>query len=459
MVGEGSAMTAERLKNSVCCLYADSRVTRIQAQLDDSRLGSGPRGRRCYEAASCGIATLADGGKRAMAVTLLNVVIATIKEEHMTTATTRQPESTARPILMMAFELAEAHWKLGFTTGTAQPARRRQVPARDVERLEREITAAKRRFGLAEDIPVTSCYEAGREGFWLHRWLEAHGVRNLVVDSSSIEVNRRARRTKTDRVDLDGLLRLLARYLAGERHAWSVVHVPSVTAEDARHLERELETVKQDRTRIVNRIRGLLATQGVRLPVTATLPEKLGSVRLWNGEPLPAGLHARLRREWQQLQRLQTRITALVAGRRAQLRTDRVAQPLVTLRGIGESGAAVLTSEFFGWRQFRNPRQVGALSGLTPTPYRSGGLIREQGIGKAGNRRVRAVMIQLGWAWLRFQPQSALARWYQQRFGEGGARLRRIGIVALARKLLIALWRYIEAGVLPEGAVVKAVAH
>jgi len=393
-----------------------------------------------------------------MAVTLLTVVIATIKEERMTTATTRQAESTASPVLMMAFELAETHWKLGFTTGAAQRARRRQIPARDVERLEIEIAAAKRRFGLAADVRVMSCYEAGREGFWLHRWLVAHGVQNLVVDSSSIEVNRRARRTKTDRVDLDGLLRLLARYVAGERHAWSVVHVPSVTAEDTRHVERELETVKQDRTRIVNRVRGLLATQGVRLPITATLPEKLVTVRLWNGEPLPAGLHARLRREWQQLRRLQTRITALGVLRRTQLQTDRVAGPLLALRGIGESGAAVLTSEFFGWRQFRNPRQVGALSGLTPTPHRSGDLIREQGIGKAGNRRVRAVMIQLGWAWLRFQPLSALSRWYQQRFGDRGARMRRIGIVALARKLLIAFWRYVDAGIVPEGATLKAIA-
>ena len=159
----------------------------------------------------------------------------------MTTATTRQAESTASPVLMMAFELAEKYWKLGFTTGSAQRARRRQILARDVERLEREIAAAKRRFGLAADVPVVSCYEAGREGFWLHRWLVAHGVQSLVVDSSSIEVKRRARRTKTDRVDLDGLLRLLARHLAGERHAWSVVHVPSVTAEDTRHVERELE--------------------------------------------------------------------------------------------------------------------------------------------------------------------------------------------------------------------------
>jgi transposase len=212
--------------------------------------------------------------------------MATIKEERMTTATTRQAESTGSAILMMAFELDEADWTLGFTTGAGQRARRRQIPVRDVERIEREIAAAKKRFGLAADVPVVSCYEAGREGFWLHRWLEAHEVRSLVVDSSSIEVKRRARRTKTDRVDLDGLLRLLARYLAGERDAWSVVHVPSVTAEDTRHVERELETVKQDRTRIVNRVRGLLATQGVRLPITATLPEKLAMVRLWNGEPL-----------------------------------------------------------------------------------------------------------------------------------------------------------------------------
>src|SRR5712691_8985798 len=176
-----------------------------------------------------------------------------LKEEPMTTATTRHAESTAEGVmLMLAFELSESHWQLGFTTSPAQPARRRQIPARDVARLSAEIAAAKRRFGLPADAPVTSCYEAGREGFWLHRYLEAHAIRSLVVDSSSIEVPRRARRTKTDRVDLDGLLRLLSRYLSGERHAWRVVHVPSVTAEDTRHVERELETVKQDRTRIVN---------------------------------------------------------------------------------------------------------------------------------------------------------------------------------------------------------------
>jgi hypothetical protein len=177
----------------------------------------------------------------------------------MQTAKTPQRESTATcPALMLAFELGEFGWTLGFTTSPAQRARRRQVPAGDIGRVLAEIATAKRRFYLPEDASVTSCYEAGREGFWLHRCLEAHGVRNLVVDSSSIEVKRRARRTKTDRLDLDGLLRLLARYLGGERHAWSVVHVPSAAAEDARQLDRELETVIQDRTRVsikVDRVR------------------------------------------------------------------------------------------------------------------------------------------------------------------------------------------------------------
>jgi transposase len=317
-----------------------------------------------------------------------------------------------------------------------------------------EIGAAKRRFALPEDAPVTSCYEAGREGFWLHRCLEARGIHNLVVDSSSIEVKRRARRTKTDRIDLDGLLRLLGRYLAGERHAWSVVHVPSAAAEDARQLSRELETAIQDRTRVVNRIRGLLATQGLRVEIDGTLLERLGRLRTWSRQPLPAGLHARLTRECQQLDAIQARITELVVERRTRLTIDPTGAALLTLRGIGESGAAILSSEFFAWRRFENPRPVGALSGLTPTPYRSGELRREQGIGKAGNRRIRAIVIQLAWGWLRFQPHSALTQWFHHRFS-GAPRLRRIGIVAVARKLLIALWRYLDAGVIPTGAILK----
>jgi transposase len=377
------------------------------------------------------------------------------KEDVMQTAKIPQRESTvACPARLLAFELGEFGWTLGFTTSPAQRARRRQIPAGDIGRVLGEIATAKRRFHLPEDASVTSCYEAGREGFWLHRCLEAHGVRNLVVDSSSIEVKRRARRTKTDRLDLDGLLRLLARYLAGERRAWSVVHVPSAAAEDARQLHRELETAIQDRTRVVNRIRGLLATQGLRVQIDASLLDRLEAMRTWSGQPLPAGLLARLTREGQHLDAIQARITALRAERRTRLTTEPAGAALLTLRGIGESGAAILSSEFFAWRRFENPRQVGALSGLTPTPYRSGELRREQGIGKAGNRRIRAIVIQLAWGWLRFQPHSALTQWFQQRFS-GAPRLRRIGIVAVARKLLIALWRYLDAGVIPAGALLK----
>jgi transposase len=377
----------------------------------------------------------------------------------MQTPTTRQSESpVVCPTLLLAFELGEFGWMLGFTTSPAQRARRRQVPAGDIGRVLAEIAAAKRRFALPEHAPVTSCYEAGREGFWLHRCLASHGVHHLVVDFSSIEVKRRARRTKTDRLDLDGLLRLLARYLAGERHAWSVVHVPSAAAEDARQLHRELETAIQDRTRVVNRIRGVLATQGLRVSIDATLVDRLETMHTWSGQALPAGLHARLLRECQQLDAIQARITALGAERRTRLTTDPAGAALLTLRGIGESGAGILSGEFFGWRQFENPRQVGALSGLTPTPYRSGALRREQGIGKAGNRRIRAIVIQLAWGWLRFQPHSALTQWFQQRFS-GTPRLRRIGIVAVGRKLLIALWRYLAAGVIPEGAILKPVRH
>jgi transposase len=192
--------------------------------------------------------------------------------------------------------------------------------------------------------------------------------------------------------------------------------------------------------------------------IDATLLDRLGTMRLWSGQPLPASLHARLTRECQQLDAIQARITKLVAERRTRLTADPTGAALLTLRGIGESGAAILSSEFFAWRRFENPRQVGALSGLTPTPYRSGEMRREQGIGKAGNRRIRAIVIQLAWGWLRFQPQSALAQWFQHRFS-GAPRLRRIGIVAVARKLLIALWRYLDAGVIPEGAILKPVRH
>jgi transposase len=382
---------------------------------------------------------------------------------------TRTQESTAptstSPIkLLLAFELGERTWKLGFSTGLAQRPRVRQVAAGAVNQVLEEIERAKGRLKLPADTPVMSCYEAGRDGFWLHRYLVAQGITNHVADSSSIEVNRRARRAKTDRLDLAGLLSLLARYLAGDRRVWRVVRVPSVEEEDARQLHRTWETVQQDRTRLINRLKGLLTTVGVRLRLDADFLTRLQTARLWDGAPLPAGITQRLTRVWRQLEFFDAQLADLEAARTAlapdrQTPTGRYVDALPTLRGIGPIGAWVLATEIFGWRQIRNGRQLGALVGLVPAPYQSGETSHDQGITRAGNKHVRRLMVQLAWSWLRYQPTSALSRWYQERFGGGGRRMRRIGIVALARKLLIALWRYVETGTVPDGATLKAPAR
>ena len=381
-----------------------------------------------------------------------------------TAETTREGQGNDRTAatLYMAFELGRAHWKLGFTTGMGQRPRERAIPAGDLEALETEIEWARKRFGLPADAEVTACYEAGRDGFWLHRFLEAVGHRSHVVDSSSIEVNRRARRAKTDSLDLGGLLRLLIRYETGERKVWSVVRVPSPEAEDARHLHREWMSLKRDRTRVTNRIKGLLATQGLSVPLDGEFPERVEAAVLWDGLPLLEHLSGRLKREWRRHGFLSAEIRALEQERRILLReseepaVEQVRQ-LLALRGIGVNSAWLYVMEFFAWRQFKNRREVGALAGLAPTPHQSGDSQREQGIQKAGNRRIRAMAVEIAWGWLRYQPESELTRWYNKRFGKAGRRMRKVGIVALARKLLVALWRYLETGVIPEGAALAEV--
>jgi transposase len=371
-------------------------------------------------------------------------------------------ETPPQPALFLAFELGQNTWKLGFTIGVAQQPRERTILAGDMAGLQQELLRAKQRFGLPEETRVVSCYEAGRDGFWLHRYLMAHGVENLVIDSASIEVNRRQRRAKTDRLDVHKLLTMLLRHMSGEQKVWSVVRVPSVEEEDRRQLHRELTTAKQDRTRIINRLKGLLAGHGVQLMPQGDVEAQLDQAQQWDGSPLPSALLRRLKRAWQQVSFLTAHIQTLEAERRALLRRrdDPViaqVRQLFTLRGIGVNSAWLYIMEFFAWRDFQTPKQVGALAGLTPTPYQSGQSRRELGIAKAGNRHIRAMAIEIAWAWRRFQPASALTQWYERRFGAGSARLRKIGIVALAHKLLIALWRFVKTGVLPEGAVLKTV--
>lgn len=378
------------------------------------------------------------------------------------TTETRRLESTATvETLFMSFELGSTTWKLAFATTRGMPPRLRQIAARQIEHLRTEIVLAKQRLGLPTAAPVRSCYEAGRDGFWLHRALRAQGIDNVVVDPASITVDRRARRAKTDRLDATALVMQLMNAAAGDRRGWHELHVPSVQAEADRQLQREWEAVRDDRTRLRNRLQGLLATQGVTLELTARFGDGLAATRSWDGSALPAELVARLTRDWTQLQQVEARLATLKRLRRervAQDRADVVAKQtrkLAQLRGIGLNGAMTVTTELFAWRAFANGRQVGASIGLTPTPYRSDQRVVEQGIGRSGNRRVRALSIELAWSWLRWQPNSELSRWFHARFGQH-RRARRIGIVAVARKLMIALWRYVETDTVPKDAVLKA---
>ena len=359
--------------------------------------------------------------------------------------------------LYLAFDLGWTEWMLAFTIGHGQAPRLRTIRARDLEALQREIGRARERFALSADASVVSCYEAGRDGFWLHRWLGANGIDNRVVDSSPIEVNRRSRRAKSDRLDAGKLVTMLLRYHAGETRLWSVCRIPDAADEDRRRLHRELIELKDERTRHINRLKGLLANQGIGLAsVDGAFPEQLKEARMWDGSELGADLQGQLLREHDRWQFVDRQVRGLEGERNKRIRRDDTPQVeqvrrLLELLGVGLNGAWLLVYELFGWRRFRNRKELGAAVGLTPTAYQSGSSSHEQGISKAGNRRLRRLLVELAWCWLRWQPTSALSLWYQRRFGEG-QRARKVGIVALARKLLIALWRWLEHGEVPEGA-------
>lgn len=380
----------------------------------------------------------------------------------MSTLTTHTGTAGAPvPTLHVALDLGNTTWCLACARALAEPPRHRTLPARDLTRLHRELALAQQHLGLPADAPIVLCYEAGRDGFWLQRACTAAGITALVVDSSSIEVPRRARRAKTDRLDATALLRLLFRHTAGERGQWRVLHVPTIEEEDRRHVHRELARLTRERTRGVNQIKGLLAAHGIRLTTLRALPGQVMQLTQWDGQPLPNGVRERLLTTWTRLTLIQTQLTALVRARRALLEgsTDpavAMVRHLLRLRGVGEVSAWLLTMELFSWRRFRNRREVAGILGLTATPQSSGDRRREQGIGKGGSALLRGLAMELAWFWLRYQPASALSQWYRARFATGGSRQRRIGIVALARRLMIALWRYVETGQVPIGATMKA---
>jgi transposase len=362
-------------------------------------------------------------------------------------------------VLYMAMELSNSKWKLGFSNGVK--LRRKTIVARDRSGLLAEVALAKAKLQLPLEARVVCCFEAGRDGHWLYRWLESEGFEVREIDSSSIESARGRKHVKTDRVDVEKLLDLLLRYCLGFRRAFSVVRVPDEQAEAAQRLHREDEYLLKQRTRVSNRIKALLVTQGVaELPVDKDFADRLERVQLWNGGGLRAELKGELLRLYAQYTLFDEQLQALQRAYAEELLADtpvaRARRRLECLKSVGPKTSRILSAEVFAWRVFDNGKQLGAMAGLVPTPSQSGDSRREQGISKAGNRRIRRLMIELAWLWLRWQPDSALSQWFNRRFAHGGKRQRRVGIVALARKLLIALWHYVEHGVIPEGAVLKA---
>jgi transposase len=333
----------------------------------------------------------------------------------------------------------------------------RTIAAGDFGAWAGAVAAARVRFQLAGSVPIVSCYEAGRDGFWIHRALTQRGVDNRVVDSASIAVSRRAKSAKTDRLDAEKLVAMLVRVWHGERHVWREVRVPPAAVEAARQVSRERTALTQEQTALRNQMRSWLVTWGAALP--AQCPDGWWTaVRDWAGMALPAELQARLARATARLTLLQAHLAALAGVQRAAVAAaaaPSALRRLVTLKGVATTSASVLVDEGLVWRAFRNRRQIGGLLGFAPTPFASGETQHEQGISRAGNPRLQSTMIQLAWSWVRWQPASPITRWFQTSFGKG-KRGRKIGIVAVARKLLIALWRWATAGVEPDGAIFKA---
>jgi transposase len=374
-----------------------------------------------------------------------------------------------QPAVYVAVELSKKGWLIALRgPGSDRISLHRLAAGNAAELLaliERFRKAAAEAVGT--EVAALTCQEAGYDGFWLHRVLTAAGIASLVVDPASIHVDRRARRAKTDRIDAQALLRALMAHHRGEGRVWSVVRAPTPEEEDARRPHRERQNLIKERGRHVNRIKGLCAQQGIFQyePMWADRHERLAELRTGDGRPLPSRLLAEIRRELARLELLLDQIAEVEMTREAALKAEppnateaaRVERTLALRRlvAVGPESSTVLGNEVF-FRRFENRRQLAAYVGLAPSPHMSGGLSREQGIAKSGNPRARTALVELAWLWLRHQPRSTLSEWFVRRVGEQRGRLRRIMVVALARKLLVALWRYLETGLAPQGATLRA---
>ena len=369
---------------------------------------------------------------------------------------------------LLAIELSKKSWVVAVNRPLLDKINLYKLKPCDWKGLLQLIERIRKRVSeeLKKPVEVISCYEAGYDGFWLHRLLEAHGVHNHVIDPASLQVDRRARRAKTDGIDVGKLLRSLMAYLRGEPKVWSVVRVPTVIEEDNRRLHRERSRLINERIQHVNRIKGLLAIHGIYdyEPMHPERMQRLERLRTADRHGLPTRLKAEILRELQRLelvlgmiQTIETERDAIASAKSKSQQTTsaKKIKHLVKLKSIGPEFATVLVGEVF-YRTFNNRKQIGSYVGLTPSPFQSGSTSHDQGISKAGNTKARTTMIELAWLWLRNQPDSLLSVWFRERVGNRKGRIKRITIVAMARKLLIALWRYLETGVVPEGAVLKS---
>lgn len=367
--------------------------------------------------------------------------------------------------LFASLELSKSRWLVTVSAPGSEKLSKHVVIGGDggalLNLLGRLRASAERRGGMAVQVVVIQ--EAGLDGFWLHRLLEANGIESHVVDPASIAVDRRHRRAKTDVIDGEMLLRTLMAWARGERRVCSMVRPPSPDEEDRRRLTRERGTLLKERTQHTNRIKGLLAGQGIADydPLRKDRLARLDALRTGDGRPLPERLKAEIRREIERVDLVVSQMAMVererdaLVGMTSDPAPETAAVVLVRLKGIGPELGSLIWLEAL-YRGFSNRRQIAAYAGLAPSPWQSGGTDREQGISKSGNRRLRHALVELAWFWLRHQPDSALSVWFRARVGQGRGRIRRIAIVALARKLLVALWRYATQGVVPAGATFKA---
>ncbi|OHV62810.1 transposase [Mesorhizobium sp. LCM 4577] len=386
---------------------------------------------------------------------------------HMTTRPT-QPIAIRTDLgaIFVSMELSRSSWLLtSLSPGNGEKMSKHSVPAGDLVGLLTLFGKLRERCEAKTgcDYPIVSIQEAGLDGFWIHRALEKEGIESHVVDPASIAISRRRKRAKTDRIDGEALLRTLMAYKRGEPRVCAMVRAPSPDEEDRRRICRERKALIAERVTHVNRIKGLLFSQGVTnyQPLRRDRRQRLEELRTGDDRALPAHMKAQICRELERLELLIDQIKAveeerdaLIAAQAAEAKPSAV-KLLLAIKGVGAEFAAILWSEGL-FRHFDNRRQVAAYAGLAPTPWQSGSIDREQGVSKAGNPRLRTTLIQMSWLWLRHQPSSALARWFGERVQRNGGRMKKSTIVALARKLLVALWKYAISGVVIEGAIMKS---